>query len=293
MSEPFYSERFIDALQRAARWHQGQRRKGTGIPYISHLLRVCALVLDDGGTEDEACAALLHDAVEDTRATIDDVARFFGREVALIVGMCSDDDGTEEVKPPWKLRKEEHFAHLAASPDFDARVARVMAADKLANLTTQLDDDAALGPASWDRFKGGLAGTLWYLETATSIIKTQLGEPSRLPDQLDAGLVRLRAIRDDVHSMLDGLDARIADSLHGAEAPKLPGWSTEAVELASFEIARSIRVRGVDPRTATVTVLANWFGTPISMRSGTDAAKDDALAIDRLADLVAAQCATG
>src|SRR5581483_11248115 len=103
-------ERLSRALAWAVERHGEQVRKGTAIPYVAHLMGVCALVLEDDGTPDEAVAALLHDVVEDTDATVDDVAREFGPEVAEIVAGCSDTDVIP--KPPWRSRKEAYIAGL-------------------------------------------------------------------------------------------------------------------------------------------------------------------------------------
>jgi (p)ppGpp synthase/HD superfamily hydrolase len=119
----------LKALEFSTQLHAGQTRKGTAIPYVAHLLAVASLVLTHGGNEDEAIAALLHDAVEDQGGKRDR----FGKNVASIVDDCSDTD--VEPKPPWKERKERYLAHLgSASPS--AKL--VAAADKLDNLEQSL-----------------------------------------------------------------------------------------------------------------------------------------------------------
>jgi len=160
------TSRFDEALVYAARLHVGQQRKAIPVPYIAHLLSVTALVLEDGGDEDQAIAALLHDAVEDQGGltTLAEIRRRFGERVANIVDACSDSYG--EPKPPWRERKEAYLARLRlASPD----VRRVSLADKLHNARTILsalhrDDDAI-----WTRFNGGKDGTLWYYHTLVEI----------------------------------------------------------------------------------------------------------------------------
>ena len=144
------TQRFIEALAYATEVHAGQSRKGTSVPYVSHVLAVCSLVLEDRGGEDEAIAALLHDAVEDGggQPRLEDIRRRFGDRVAEIVWTCSDTDETP--KPPWKDRKTRYIAHVrAAGPD--AR--RVSCADKLHNARSILRDYRALGERLWDRFK--------------------------------------------------------------------------------------------------------------------------------------------
>lgn len=126
----FGGERFERALVYAARAHRGQLRKGSQVPYISHLLAVSALVIEDGGDEDEAIAALLHDVVEDQggASRLADVKREFGGRIAAIVSACSDTDETP--KPPWRERKERYLEHLETA---DSSVVGVSLADKVHN----------------------------------------------------------------------------------------------------------------------------------------------------------------
>ena len=112
-----YGPRFDDALPYAARLHRDQVRKGSGIPYITHLLAVAAIVGEHGGGEDEVIAALLHDAVEDQggQPRLEEIRARYGDAVAAIVWGCTDADTIP--KPPWRARKEAYVAHLAdASP---------------------------------------------------------------------------------------------------------------------------------------------------------------------------------
>lgn len=162
--------RFQAALQYAAQLHSTQKRKGTEVPYISHLLGVAALVIEDGGDEDEAIAALLHDAVEDQGGipTRDEIRRNFGDRVATIVEGCTDAYTTP--KPPWRERKEKHLASLNGAT---REVLRVSAADKLHNARCILSDFRHNGDSIWSRFKGGKDGTLWYYRTVTSTLKQQ------------------------------------------------------------------------------------------------------------------------
>ncbi|QLE57759.1 HD domain-containing protein [Nostoc sp. TCL26-01] len=153
------SERFTQALVYATELHANQVRKGSGVPYIAHLLGVASIALEYGANEDEAIAALLHDAVEDQggAATRAEIRRRFGESVTAIVDGCTDTDSTP--KPPWQQRKEAYIAHIAhASPS----VLLVSAADKLYNAQSILKDYRLVGESLWDRFQGGKAGTLWY-----------------------------------------------------------------------------------------------------------------------------------
>ena len=166
-STPLLGQRFQDALVYASTLHVRQLRKGTSIPYVSHLLSACALVLESGGTEDEAIAALLHDSVEDQGGApiLAEVERRFGREVAAIVAGCTDSDTAGE-KPPWRPRKETYIAHLREAP---LPVQRVSCADKLHNARSIVADLHRVGPAIWSRFTGGRDGTLWYYETLVTV----------------------------------------------------------------------------------------------------------------------------
>lgn len=154
------TKRFDEALAYAVDLHRGQPRKGTGVPYVSHLLSVAALVLEHGGSEDQAIAALLHDAVEDQggKPTAEAIRARFGDLVADIVDGCTDTDIFP--KPPWRERKEAYLARLRREP---AHVRLVSAADKLHNARTMVTDLRILGPDLWKRFNAGRDETLWYL----------------------------------------------------------------------------------------------------------------------------------
>ena len=157
------SARFDAAVTLARTLHASQRRKGTSIPYVSHLIGVASLVLDDGGSEDEAIAALLHDAAEDQggRETLDDIRTQFGERVAGIVDGCTDT--YEYPKPPWKARKEQYIEHVRQTDDMG--VLRVSLADKLHNARAIHFDLLAIGDELWDRFRSGRDEVLWYYET--------------------------------------------------------------------------------------------------------------------------------
>jgi (p)ppGpp synthase/HD superfamily hydrolase len=164
---PLLGQRFQDALLYATRLHARQVRKGTGVPYVSHLLSACALVLESGGTEDEAIAALLHDAVEDQGGApiLAEIEQRFGRGVAAIVAGCTDSD-VQGQKPEWRPRKEAYIAHLREAP---LPVQRVSCADKLHNARSIVADLHRVGPQVWSRFTGGRDGSLWYYETLVSV----------------------------------------------------------------------------------------------------------------------------
>jgi (p)ppGpp synthase/HD superfamily hydrolase len=188
--EPLYSERLIEALGVAARLHAHQRRKGSDIPYLSHLLGTCAIALDYGAGEDEAIAALLHDAIEDVQPT--DRARAavaaFGPEVLRIVEGCTDSDS--HPKPPWRERKEAYIAHVV---ERDAAILLVSAADKLHNSRSIVSDLRRFGPATWDRFNGGRDGSLWYYRTLVGAFRANPAHPRELVDELDRTVTEMEA----------------------------------------------------------------------------------------------------
>ena len=178
------------ALRCASDWHRTQVRKGTPIPYISHLLGVTSLVLEHGGDEDAAIAALLHDAVEDAggaprRA---EIREKFGDTVADIVDHCTDTDVTP--KPPWRSRKEAYIARLAtASP----AALLVSCCDKLHNARTIVADLRSLGTSTWAKFNGGREGTLWYYATITAEFR-RCGVPSPLIDELERTVAEMHEL---------------------------------------------------------------------------------------------------
>ncbi len=169
------SPRFTEALVLAASLHRSQVRKGPKpIPYIGHLLSVAGIVIDFGGTEDEAIAALLHDALEDQGGppTRDTIRRIFGDEVADMVQACSDTD--EKLKPEWKIRKTGYIAHLrTATPS----VALVSAADKLANARSILTDLREIGDELWTRFNCTKQESLWYYRAIFDALRETLINP--------------------------------------------------------------------------------------------------------------------
>jgi (p)ppGpp synthase/HD superfamily hydrolase len=183
------SKRFAEALVLAAELHRDQLRKGTEIPYIAHLLSVAGIVLEYGGTEDEAIAALLHDSVEDQggEVTANAILNRFGQMVFHIVMECSDAVG--EPKPPWKDRKEKYLAHV---PDTSSSVRLVSAADKLHNARSILRDYRAEGERIWSRFKGDREGTLWYYRSLVSVYRGCWSSP--LIDELDQVVRELESL---------------------------------------------------------------------------------------------------
>jgi len=156
------SARFEDALVYANVVHRNQRRKSTQIPYVSHLLGVASIVLEFGGDEDEAIAALLHDAREDQggERELEQIRSRFGDRVAAIVAGCSDDMPEDpKHKLPWPERKATYQEHIRSTTD--RSVLLVSAADKLHNARATLYDLRRHGPSVWSRFKAGRDASLW------------------------------------------------------------------------------------------------------------------------------------
>jgi (p)ppGpp synthase/HD superfamily hydrolase len=189
--QPPYSSRLIDALGVAATLHAPQLRKGSEVPYLSHLLGTCSIALDYGSDEDEAIAALLHDAIEDVEPVEEAraaVARF-GPRVLQIVEGCTDTD--EHPKPPWRARKQAYIDHLR---DADASVLLVSASDKLHNARSVVADLRAHGPATWDRFTGGQAGSLWYYRALVGAFRANPAHHRSLVDELDRTVTEMERL---------------------------------------------------------------------------------------------------
>lgn len=183
------AERFIEALTFATQLHANQVRKGSGVPYVAHLLGVASIALEYGANEDEAIAALLHDAVEDQggAATREEIRRRFGDTVTAIVDGCTDADTIP--KPPWRQRKEAYIAHIpTASPS----VLLVSASDKLHNARSILRDYQRLGESVWECFKGGREGTLWYYRALVEAFRQATSMP--IIDELEQVVSQLEEL---------------------------------------------------------------------------------------------------
>src|SRR6185436_2634951 len=168
------SKRFEKAFQYANKVHKGLFRKGTKILYISHLLGVVSIVLQYGGNDDEAIAALLHDAVEDGggKKRLDEIRTQFGSKVAIIVKECSET--MERPKPEWSIRKEQYIAHLAHASK-SARL--VSAADKLHNVRSLISDYNMIGDKLWKRFNSQKTKQLWFYRSVVDALKKSGSSP--------------------------------------------------------------------------------------------------------------------
>jgi (p)ppGpp synthase/HD superfamily hydrolase len=160
------TDKFEEALVYATRLHANQIRKISGVPYIAHLLSVAALVLEAGGTEEEAIAALLHDSIEDQggKATREEIRQCFGDKVVAIIDGCTEWDTLP--KPPWQERKKRYLENLRHA---STSVRRVSLADKLHNARSLLADWRRYGDSIWTHFKAGREGTLWFYQSLVQV----------------------------------------------------------------------------------------------------------------------------
>ncbi len=189
------TDRFVEAVKLAVHLHRDQSRKGSDVPYVSHLLRVSGLVLEFGADEDTAIAAMLHDAVEDQGGlqTGTLIRKQFGSRVERFVIGCSDSvTGSDQPKRPWRERKE---SMMAAIEDLDPEAQLIIACDKLDNLRSTLNEYPKVGPELWKRFSGGREGTLWYYRGMIGALRDAGGCP--LLGELETTLARLEKLVEE------------------------------------------------------------------------------------------------
>jgi len=160
------TENFQQAFVYASDLHKDQYRKGSEIPYLTHLMTVAALVLENGGDENQAIAALLHDAVEDQGGiqTLNEIKEKFGPYVAELVDGCTD--AYTQPKPPWKARKT---AYLEKLQNADHTILLISLADKVHNARSILLDLQSGDRSIWDKFTGGKGGSIWYYQRLAEI----------------------------------------------------------------------------------------------------------------------------
>lgn len=178
-----------EALRFALERHAGQTRKGTEVPYASHLLRVAGLVMEHGGDAQQVAIALLHDVIEDCGVSDAELARRFGPDVARAVRSLSDvlEGDTPEQKAPWRERKTRFVAQLG---EIDTRTRLIAACDKLDNLSALVADLETEGPGTLARFNGSPRQIRWYYEELRRALGGAL--PGRLRAELDDRLEKLR-----------------------------------------------------------------------------------------------------
>ena len=186
MTQQIIGPKFLEALRFATQIHGGDLRKGTSIPYLSHLLSVCSLVMEDGGDEDEAIAALLHDTLEDhpeevTKADIEDR---FGARVVHLVTQCTDTspDYKGGPKAPWHERKTAYVKRIRNEKYPRCRIAL---ADKLHNTRTIVMDYRRLGDAIWARFNANKEDQLWYQRALVDAFR-EAKAPDHILNELDS-----------------------------------------------------------------------------------------------------------
>ncbi|MEM1033927.1 MAG: HD domain-containing protein [Myxococcota bacterium] len=183
--EVSYGPRFASALTYAAELHRGQRRKGGGVPYIVHPLAVASVVGTYGGDEDQAIAALLHDAIEDCGVGAETIAARYGERVAGLVVAATDSDA--HPRPPWRARKA---AHIARVRRLDADAKLVVAADKLHNATSILRD-LRRGREVWGWFSAPRDQVRWYYRAMAEALRD--GWPHPLAAELSFAVAALHA----------------------------------------------------------------------------------------------------
>ncbi len=219
---PMLTGRFLAAVALAQEVHRSVRRSGTEIPYLAHLLVVTGLVMEDGGDEDQAIAAMLHDAVEDGggRPMLDRIAQRFGPQVAVIVEECSDTVDVGDEPEPWIERKRRYLAHL---PEIDDdSVLRVALADKVHNARSIVRDYREEGHALWDRFTQKTARQqLWYYGGLLAFFETH--RPGPLTEDLLRAVSELSwLVARDEAQRTKRLRLWVDPDIHTRQAP--PGW---------------------------------------------------------------------
>ena len=193
MPEPAYSKRFDAAVALAIDAFRPITRKGKDVPYIAHLLSVCAMVAEHGGDEDQMIAAVLHDYLEDIEgSTQEELAQRFGPRVARLVAGLSD--SVVLPKPPWKERKVAYIAQLRGEPP---ELKLISCADKLHNCRGLVRDVRRDGLATLERFRGRVDGTLWYYQSVYSALREGWEDPPELLQELGD---TVRALQDEIQA---------------------------------------------------------------------------------------------
>jgi hypothetical protein len=287
---PMLTNRFLAAIALATEIHGHERRMGTEIPYLAHLLVVTGLVIEDGGDEDEAIAAMLHDAVEDGggRVVLERIARSFGPRVAEIVEGCSDavdQDPTER----WIERKRRYLAHLPETTD-DA-VLRVALADKVHNARSIVRDYRDEGHALWERFTQKTAREqLWFYGGLLAVFERQ--RPGPLTEDLRRAVYELAWLvaRDDAQRS-ETLRLWLDPDLHDGQAPS--GWvhvrtPAQAIEVLDEFSVLALSFHGPDEASVVIDWLVEQDAegrAPWPAELGVHGEATD-LTIDQLAGLI-------
>ena len=254
---PALTERFLAAVALAVQIHGHERRTGTEIPYLAHLLVVTGLVIEDGGDEDQAIAAMLHDAVEDGggRAMLKRIAGSFGPRVAAIVEGCSDSveiDATER----WIERKRRYLAHLPGVQD-DA-ILRVALADKVNNASSIVRDYRQEGHALWERFTQKTAREqLWYYGGLLAFFERR--RPGPLTEDLRRAVGELAWLvaRDGAQRSRE-LRLWLDPDFHGGQAPD--GWVQVRTPAESIKLLDEFSVCALSLKAASAaSAVIDWL----------------------------------
>jgi (p)ppGpp synthase/HD superfamily hydrolase len=183
-----YSPRFDEAVAYAIDSFRTKYRKATRVPYVTHLLAVCALVGEHGGDEDQMIAAILHDTLEDVDgSSAEELERRFGKRVAHLVVALSDT--VVRPKPPWKERKQKYLAHLRHEP---VDIKLISCADKLHNCRSVIRDHKVVGDDVFERFSAPKHETLWYFREVAAALGEGWTHP--LLDELRSAVAELQAL---------------------------------------------------------------------------------------------------
>jgi hypothetical protein len=255
---PPLTERFLAAVELAAGVHGCQRRTGTEIPYLAHLLVVTGLVLEDGGDEDEAIAAMLHDAVEDGggRPLLEQIEARFGDRVAVIVEACSDTVDLDEVER-WIERKRRYLEHLPSV--IDDAILRVALADKVHNARSIVRDYREEGHALWERFTQKTAREqLWYYGGLLAFFEER--RPGPLTEDLLRAVTELAWLvaRDEAEHSQPDLRLWVDRDLHAGQAPK--GWVQVRTPQEAVELMQAFRVRRLSfEQAGDAHVVIDWL----------------------------------
>jgi len=153
---------FHNAIIFATRKHNGQLRKGTDIPYIAHIMEVMQILIENKCREEVIIAGILHDTLEDTETTPDEIKKLFGREVLSIV-----QSETEDKSLSWLERKSIMVNHL---PSAFYNTKLVCCADKLSNIRSIYADLRIIGDKVWERFNASKEKIQWYYESIVSAL---------------------------------------------------------------------------------------------------------------------------
>jgi HD domain-containing protein len=254
---PALTERFLAAVALAEQIHGHERRKGTEIPYLAHLLVVTGLVIEDGGDEDQAIAAMLHDAVEDGggRAVLERIARSFGARVAQIVEGCSDSVDVDPAQT-WIDRKRRYLAHLPEVTD-DA-ILRVALADKVHNARSIVRDYREEGHVLWERFTQKTAREqLWYYGGLLAFFERR--RPGPLTEDLSRAVGELAWLvaRDDAQRSQE-VRLWLDPDLHGGQAPD--GWVQVRTPAESIQLLDKLSVRALSLKGASeASAVIDWL----------------------------------